>query len=115
MSEIYNDIQDLEAQIKNAEELLANRNMALKLGDNHEFRKLILDEYFVKEAARLVQLSTDPSLDKDQQADALAMAQATGHVKRYLSMIVQMGAHAERDLPDAKQTLEELRAHAGSE
>lgn len=104
------DIQDLEQEIKEAEELIARRKSALKLSENREFRKLFHEEYFHTEAARLVQLSADPALTLEQRADALAMAQATGHTKRYLSMAVQMGAVAERQLPDMVATLDELRS-----
>jgi len=104
------DIQDLEQGIKDAEELIGRRKMALKLSDNHDFRKLILEDYMVTEAARLVQLSADPALDAMQRADALAMAQATGHLKRYLSMMVQMGYAAERELPEIQAALDETRS-----
>lgn len=103
------DIQQLERDIKEAEELVERRNMAIKLSSNREFKKLFLEDYFVTEAARLVQLSADPALNTEQRADALAMAQATGHAKRFLSMMVQMGAHAERELPEARAALDELR------
>lgn len=104
------DIQDLETEIAAAKELKERREIALRLSTNADFKKLVLDEYFVTEAARLVQLSADPALDHDQRNDALEMAKATGHFKRYLSMIVQMGAHAERQLPEMEIALDELRA-----
>lgn len=104
------DIQDLEQDIKDAEFLVERRQMAIKLYDNREFRVLFTEGYFTSEAARLVQLSADPALDPAQRGDALAMAQATGHMKRYLSMTVQMGAVAERELSEMRSTLEELRA-----
>ena len=103
------EIKELEQEIEQAEDLVSRRNMALKLFENREFRKLIMEEFLTSEAARLVQLSADPSLTHDQRADALAMAQATGHVKRYLSMTVQMGAVAEREMADMKASLDELR------
>ena len=103
------EINDLAIDIVHAEELVARRKMALTLADNREFRKLFNEEYFNSEAARLVQLSSDPALTIDQRADALAMAQATGHTKRYLSMAIQMGAVAERELPEMRSALEELR------
>lgn len=103
------EILELEQDIKNAEELVARREMAIKLSSNREFRKIFMDDYFVTEAARLVQLSADPALTLEQRADALAMAQATGHAKRYLSMMIQMGAHAARELPQAREALDELR------
>lgn len=104
------DIQDLEHHIKENEELVERKAMALRLYDNRDFKKLFVEGYFTTEAARLVQLSADPSLDTHQRADALNMAQATGHMKRYLSMMVQMGNHAERELPHARAELDELRA-----
>jgi hypothetical protein len=109
------DIQELERDIANSEALAAHRNLALKLSENYEFRKLFHEEYFVSEAARLVQLASDPALTKEQQADALEMAKATGHTRRYLSMIIQMGYHAERELPAQRQALEELRANPDEE
>lgn len=115
MSEIHEQIVELEANIKTAEELIEVRQRAYRLSENADFRKLFHEEYFVIEAARLVQLSTDPALTLEQRADALSMAQATGHAKRFLSMQIQMGAHAERDLPQMKETLAELRALADQE
>lgn len=104
------DIQELEAQIQNHESLVAQRKLALKLSENPAFRKLFHEDYFTREAARLVQLSSDPSLTPAQRADALSMAQATGHTRRYMSMLIQMGAVAERELPTLHAELEELRA-----
>jgi hypothetical protein len=104
------DIQDLEQGIKDAEELIGRRQMALKLSEIREFRRLILEDYMVTECARLVQLSADPALNVQQRADSLAMAQATGHLKRYLSMMVQMGAVAERELPQMQAALDETRS-----
>lgn len=109
------DIHDLEQGIQDAEELVARRDQAIKLSKNTEFRALFMDQYFVTEAARLVQLSADPALTVEQRADALDMAQATGHAKRYLSMAIQMGAVAERELPDMRAALEELRANPDAE
>lgn len=103
------DIHDLEREIAGAKELVERRQTALKLAANPEFKKLFLEDYFVTEAARLVQLSADPVLNPEQRADALAMAQATGHCKRYLSMMVQMGAHAENGIGDMEEALEEAR------
>jgi hypothetical protein len=104
------DIQDLEQGIKDAETLIGRRQMALKLSDNHEFRKLILEDFCGTEAARLVQLSADPILSDRERADALAMAQASGHLRRYLSMMIQMGYTAERELPQLQSALDETRS-----
>jgi hypothetical protein len=104
------EVAQLEQQMKNAKEIVARRDLALKLAGNREFRKLILEDFCVTEAARLVQMSSDPALSAEQRADALSMAQATGHLKRYLSMMVQMGNTAARDLISLEESLTEARA-----
>lgn len=115
MSEIHQQIVQLEAHIKDAEEAIKIRDKAVKLSENREFKELILDEYLVKEAARLVQISCDPGLNAEMRADALAMAQSTGHFKRYMSILVQRGNQFERDLEDCRQQLDELRGLAEAE
>lgn len=103
------EVNELEEQRKMAEELIARRDAALRLRQNRDFQKIILDEYLVTEAARLVQQSSDPVLTVQQRADALSMAQATGHLKRYLSMCVTMANVAERDLEELEQAFIEAQ------
>lgn len=103
-------VKDLEQQQTEAKELIERRNAALRLAQNPDFRRLVMDEYCGTEAARLVQMSSDPAMDVNQRADALAMAQATGHFKRYMSMCIQMGAVAERDAVQLEEALVEARA-----
>lgn len=100
----------LEQQLKNAKQLVEQRRLALRLSQNRDFRKLILEEFCEKEAARYVQNSANPALGADERADSLAIAQASGHLKRWLSVQVQMGAHAEREIEDLETALEQARA-----
>ena len=103
------DIQDLEQGISDAENQLERRQMAMRLANNRDFRILFIDGYFLQDAARLAQMSTDPRIDPKIQASALDEARATGFMRRFLSDCIQMGAVAERELPDMHATLEELR------
>jgi hypothetical protein len=112
---LMSDIQDLEREIAAAEDLVARREMAQRLSENHEFRKLFMDSYFTVEAARLVQMSTDPRVNKEIQASCLQEAQATGFMKRYLSDSIQMGYRAMLELPAKQAALEELRGYLGRE
>lgn len=114
MSEVK-QLSALETQRENENQLIEARRMALRLADNYEFRKLILEGFCEKEAARYVQASADPALKPEERADALAMAQASGHLKRYLSIIVQMGAHAERTRPELDAAIEDERASGSDE
>ena len=98
-------VRELEHAIENAKEYIQRRDLALKLSENFEFRKLIIEDFMEKEAARLVHQSGDPVLDPQMRADALAMAQAAGHLKRYLNVMIQMGNSAEDHLKDYEDEL----------
>lgn len=107
---IQEDIAQLQQNIPLLDEAIERKKLAESLLTNRAFKRLILDEYFVTEAARLVQMSGDIRLSQLDREHALAMAQATGHLKRYLSSIVQMGNVAQNDKDVALTTLDELRA-----
>ena len=104
------EIQELEAQKEDLKKQVELRDQILKLSANHEFRKVIHEEFFQKEAGRLVRIGGDPSLDKQQRQDAIDMALATGHLQRILSANVQMGNRAEQTIFEIDAALEELRA-----
>lgn len=102
-------ISGLEKQLQDAKAQMKMRDKALKLSKNAEFRELILEEYIVQEAARLVALSADPIMDKNHREDCLNMAQAAGHLKRYLNIIVVQGDNAEGTLEAIHEQMEEIR------
>jgi hypothetical protein len=105
MSEV-NQLEDQLAQVK---ELVARRDKAIRLSKNKDFEDLILDQFCLKECARYVQVSADPNLDDRQRDDALRMAQAAGHLKRFLSVVVQMGNAASGDIVEIEQALTDAR------
>lgn len=104
------EIEQLEAQKKDLKVQVELRDQIIKLSQNFEFRKVFHEEFFQKEASRLVRIGGDPNLDEKQRADAISMALATGHVQRYLSANVQMGNMAEENIKQIDAALEELRA-----
>lgn len=107
------DLLALEQQLEGHKKLVEFRDMAIKLSSNVEFRKLILEEFMVQECARYTHTSADPALDARSQADALAIAQSAGHLKRYLSVVVQMGNVAANSMSELQETIELARAEDG--
>ena len=105
MSEVF----ALEKQLADSKLSLERREKALKLYKDPNFKSLILDEFCVSECARYAQSSADPALNAEQRADALAIAQAAGHFRRFLSVVVTMGNQAERLIPDLEVAIEEAR------
>ncbi|AZO48049.1 hypothetical protein [Mesorhizobium sp. M4B.F.Ca.ET.058.02.1.1] len=104
------DIQALEQQIAVAKAVQEQRDRMVRLTDNADFRALITEGFLKEECARYCHLSTDPSLSKDDRADALAAAQAAGHFKRWVNAIILMGNRAEQDVVEMNEALAELRA-----
>jgi len=109
------ELEKLEQHLEDANTLIDVRQRALRLAQNSDFRKLILEGFCTTDAARLVQQSGDPALGAEERADALAMAQASGHLKRYLSAAIRMGEHSERTLGELQEAIEEARTEGGAE
>lgn len=103
------DISALENQRDQALLSVESRAAVLRLTNNPDFKKIINDGFCLKECARYVQASTDPALNSEQRADALAIAQSSGHLKRFLSVVIQMGNQAERLLPELDEAIVEAR------
>lgn len=110
MSEVtVNQLENQREAMKHAIEL---RQAVQRLTANADFRKIINEQFMVQECARYAQLSADPTLPEKNQKDALALAQAAGHLKRYLSVIIQMGNAAENELVSIDSALDDARAEA---
>lgn len=109
------EVADLEHQLEQYKALKQRREMAERLARNRDFRVLILEGFCRDDAARFVQESADPLLNDEQRADCLGMAQASGHLKRYLSMQIQMGINAERCIPDLEAAIAEDRIQEDAE
>lgn len=109
------EVAGLEYQLEQTKSLKHRREMAERLSKNHDFRVLIIDGFCRDDAARFVQASGDPALEPDNRADALAMAQASGHLKRFLQMQIQMGVTADRNIVELEEAIAEARLEEGAE
>ena len=90
---------------------LADRAESLdRLAKNKDFKKIILEDFMVNDCSRYAQESADPLLEPHHRADALAMAQAAGHLKRYLQINRQMSRKASMDIVSIDEAIEEMRA-----
>lgn len=103
-------VGDMQARIEQLKGVVEKADLALKLEKNREFKKLILDGFCLEDCARYAQLSADPSLTEEQRQDAMALSQASGHLRRYLSVTVKMGAQARKDIEEMGQEIETMRA-----
>ena len=110
MSEIHEQLVALEKHRKDAEAAIERRDTLLRLSENKDFKRLIREEFMVRECARFVEQSVNPVLKPEERSDALAKAQAAGHLKQYLSVIILQGNTAENSLVEIDEHIAELRA-----
>lgn len=109
------EVEALEAQREELKKSVEYRDAVARLSKNRDFRKVIHEYYMVEECARYAQLSADPMLAANERADALSMAQAAGHLKRFLHVVSMMGNTAEDTIGRINEALEEIRAGEGAE
>lgn len=101
MSEVEQQVEQLRQHQADQKILVQAREDALALATNPVFKRLILDGFCTVECARYVQESCDPLLTAAQRADALAMAQSSGNLKRFLSLCIQIGNTAANNIQQA--------------
>lgn len=109
MSEVT--IAKLERQLDDAISARRTLEQLRRLFGNRDFKELILNQFIEKEAARQVRLSV--SLQNVQQrADAIASAQAAGHLLSWLNSVEQEAIQKVNDIGSLEADLVHLRAQA---
>lgn len=97
------------AKLENHKEGLVHairlRDAAIRLERNPDYKLLITQGFCLEEAARYAQSSGDPALSAENRADAMAMAQASGHLKRFMHVTKLIGDKSEADLPELDTTI----------
>lgn len=104
------EVNDLLKQLDDAKSFIARRDKALKLHNDPIYKELILEGFCKDECARYVHASSDPALTAEQRSDALAIAQAAGHFRRFMSVIITMGNQSENMLDRLEAEIEAARA-----
>lgn len=108
MSQIAQDIEEIELTLEHAQHLVEKAAMADRLSRNPDFRKLIMEGYFEGETARLGLLVGDPHHAGTQEM-ILNDLKGTGALKRFFQNIFMLGRTAAAEIEAAGHTLQELR------
>lgn len=109
------EIAGLEHRLEAAKYAVAHAEDVRKLMGNPLFRKVILEQFCVRDCARYVQESGDPLLADNNRADALALAQASGHLRRWLDLAIRMGDTEAAVAIDVQEELEVIRTTEADE
>jgi len=104
-------IEQVELSIEQAKGAIDTMKSMISLRDNKDFKAIIEEGYFAKEASRLVLLRADSQMqDKIMQQTINDQITAVGYFRQYLSTIFQLGRMAETAVANDEKTLEELNA-----
>lgn len=104
-------VTELEQNIKEARKIVDLSDSLLRLGSNRDFKKIILEGYFEREAVRLVHLKADPAMQTpDKQASIVAQIDAIGALSTYFRTLDFNARQARKAIAADEQTIEELAA-----
>ena len=103
------ELERLEANIKSSRQFVEIGESLERLYGNRDFKKVILEGYFEKEAVRLVHLKADDNMQSpDSQKAILAQIDAIGSLKNHLVLLMRNAEMAGKTLAFDEQTREEL-------
>ena len=86
-----------------------------RLMKNRDFQAIIMDDFCKEECVRSVELSGDSRMSDRDRADALAVAQSAGHLRRFFFAVSAMGANARNEIVAIEEHLAELREQNADE
>lgn len=103
-------IEQIELTIEEAQKTVAKAEMARRLSTNRDFQKLVMEDYWVEEAARLTHLFTDPQAPDEVRQSAHNDMIGVGGFKRFMSQTILQGNMAAQAIEDAREDLEYVRS-----
>lgn len=105
------DIQKIELSIEEARKYVEQRDAALRLADNRDFKKLVIDGYFKDEAARLTGLLGERGENLPFTKEMLVSdLEAIASFQRYMRQIIMQGDIMEKEIAVNSEALEIIRA-----
>ena len=102
-------LKELEANLLAAKEAIELSNALQRLMDNKDFKKVVINGYFSKEAIRLVLLKGKPGYHSDvEQKNIIAKIDAIGNFSNYLDNIEMEAELAIKNSAADEQTRDEI-------
>ena len=114
MSEVSELLRMKNKRIDDLKSVIAKKDLLDRLTDNRDFNELIVNGFMVTDAASFVRESADPTISKEAREDALAVAQAAGHLKRYFTAIDNKALVARNELNNIEAEFSSQYEHLAS-
>lgn len=104
-------LQQLDRSIKAAKGFVENGNALERLRNNKDFKKVVVEGFFEKEAIRLVHLKADPSMQSEaSQKSIVSQIDAIGAFSQYLVSVEQFARLGAKSIDDDEATRAEILA-----
>jgi len=104
-------IEEIELNIEQAKSIVATGSAMERLRNNRDFKKVIIEGYFEKEAIRLVHLKSDFNMQSPEaQVSILRDMDAIGTLAQYFNKTMHQAMLAEKAIESDEQTRDELLA-----
>jgi len=104
-------IQEIELNIKEAQRMVDLGAAVTRLTNNRDFKKVVMEMYFEKEAIRLVHLKASPHMQEPaRQAAIIKDMDAIGAFYQFLRTLEMQAEMAKRAVEDSEQLREEILA-----
>ena len=106
-----NQLKEIEESIKAARKLVELGEALERLKSNKDFKTIVMEGYFEKEAIRLVQAKSNPGLQSaDSQKSIITQIDSIGNLNLYFSTIAQQAAMARKGIEVDEAELEAIQA-----
>lgn len=106
-----NQIKVIEENIKAARKLIELSDALERLKSNRDFRTIVMEGYFEKEAIRLVQAKANPNLQSaEMQKSIITQIDSIGNLNMFFSTIVQQAAMSRKSVEQDEAELEAIAA-----
>lgn len=109
-------LEAIEANIKESRKAVELGEALERLQRNRDFRAVIGEGYFTKEAVRLVHLKADANMQSaDQQKAIVSQMDAIGSLSLYFRTVTQQASLANKAIASDEATREEILEEGGAE
>lgn len=108
-------IQEIELSIKEAQKIVDLGAAVQRLTSNRDFKKVVMEMYFEKEAVRLVHAKANPALQGEEHQKAIIKdINAIGSFYQFLRTLEIQADMARRAVEDGETLREELLAEGNA-
>lgn len=110
MSDNEFTVEEIEISKEHAEKMVAYGDAFKRLSEDKDFREVIFKGYFEDEAARLVMLRANPSMQADDMQQSIDKSiDAIGYLYQYFNGIKHNSEMAAKSIIDCDIELEHMR------